>query len=425
VNIFKFVFESRGLSNFARRSVQVVRRFGSGPRKMGKRFDRIMDVLDEFDVHPTFPITALPMSRNPSFAHRLLERGAELAVHAWTHTDLTSLDLALQSEHMGRAIQLFREHAVPYTGFRAPYLHWNDDTMRVVEDYKFRYSSNRTVFWNVIDEDSLQARQREGLERGRAFYRPVDADQMIVLPYRFRGFVEIPVSLPDDEILLDRMYMNDADYLGEVWGRILEESYRRGDLFALQLHPERIDFFADALRGMLGVARSKKPGIWVATLDQIAEWWVDKAVNRIDLVRDGGKFRADIKACPGATVYWREKSSERVVEPGTIAVDAGQGGERPCAGLLPGSDRKLIQRLTEMGYVVEVGDENEGYAVHLGRREDDDLETVLDCVAQLRACPGPLLRFGAWPHGNRSALAVTGDIDALTIWDFVHRLRGA
>ncbi|MCK5620360.1 MAG: hypothetical protein KAJ17_13215, partial [Candidatus Krumholzibacteria bacterium] len=60
-----------------------------------------------------------------------------------------------------------------------------------------------------------------------------------------------------------------------------------------------------------------------------------------------------------------------------------------------------------------------------GRREDDDLETVLDCVARLRACPGPLLRFGAWPHGNRSALAVTGDIDALTIWDFVHRLRGA
>jgi hypothetical protein len=198
---------------------------------------------------------------------------------------------------MGRAVQLFREHAVPYTGFRAPYLHWNEDTMRVVEDYKFRYSSNRTVFWNVIDEDSLQARQREGLERGRAFYRPVSVDRMIVLPYRLRGFVEIPVSLPDDEILIDRMYINDADYLGEVWSRILEESYRRGELFTLQLHPERIDFFADALRGLLGVVRSKKPGIWVATLDQIAEWWVDKAANRIDLVRDGGKFRADIKAC--------------------------------------------------------------------------------------------------------------------------------
>jgi len=42
-----------------------------------------------------------------------------------------------------------------------------------------------------------------------------------------------------------------------------------------------------------------------------------------------------------------------------------------------------------------------------------------------RAFPGPLVRFGTWPHGHRSALAVTGDIDALTFWDFVHRMRGA
>jgi peptidoglycan/xylan/chitin deacetylase (PgdA/CDA1 family) len=425
MRILKFVLNSRGVSNLVRRTAQITTRFGSGPGRMGRRFESIMDVLDEFDVRPTFPITALPMSRNPSFAHRLLERGAELAVHAWSHIDLTSLDIEGQGEHMGRAIRLFREHAVPFTGFRAPYLHWNDDTMRVVEDYKFRYSSNQTVFWRVIDEESLDAKEREGLERGKAFYRPVDADRMIVLPYRRRGFVEIPVSLPDDEILLDRMYIHDAEYLGKVWREILDASYRRGELFTLQLHPERIDFFADALRDLLREARDRRPGVWIATLDSIAEWWVDKSANRIDLVRDGGKFRADIKACPGATVYLRTSNVERVVEPGTIAIDAGETNVRPCAGISPGSDRELVQTLVEMGYVVEIGEEQEGFAVHLGRRDDSDLDTVLDCVARLRACPGPLVRFGSWPHGNRSALAVTGDIDALTIWDFVHRFRGA
>jgi hypothetical protein len=425
MGILKFVLNSRGVSNLARRTAQIATRFGGGPGKMGKRFDRFMDVLDEFDIRPTFPITALPMSRNPDSAHRLVERGAELAVHAWSHIDLTSLDLEGQSDHVGRAIQLFREHAVPFTGFRAPYLHWNDDTMQVVENYKFRYSSNQTVFWNVVDEESLDPTQREGLERGKAFYRPIDADRMIVLPHRRRGFVEIPVSLPDDEILLDRMYMHDADYLGDVWRKILGQSHRRGELFTLQLHPERIDFFADALRGMLCEARGKKPGVWIATLDQIAEWWVDKSGNRIDLVRDGGRFRADIKACPGTTVYLREKGSERIVEPGTIAVDPGPDGQRPCVGIAPGSDRLLIQSLTDMGYIVEVGSDAQAYAVHVGRRDDTALETVLDCVGLIRACPGPLVRFGAWPHNNRSAMAVTGDIDALTVWDFAHRFRGA
>lgn len=425
MSILKFVMNSRGMSNLVRRSAQIATRFGSGPGRMGKRFETIMDVLGEFDIRPTFPITALPMSRNPSFAHRLIERGAELAVHAWSHIDLTSLDLEGQSDHMGKAIQLFRQHAVPFTGFRAPYLHWNEDTMRVVENYQFRYSSNQTVFWNVIDKETLGPTQKEGLDRGRTFYRPIDADKTIVMPFRRRGFVEIPVSLPDDEILLDRMYIHDADYLGEVWKGILDASYRRGELFTLQLHPERIDFFADALRDLLREARSRKPGVWLATLDQIAEWWVDKSANRIDLVRDGGKFRADIKSCPGATVYLRTSNVERVVEPGTIAIDAGEDGVRPCAGVAPGSDRQLIQVLAELGYVVEIGEEKEGFAVHLGRREDCDLDTVLECVGLLRSCPGPLVRFGAWPHGNRSALAVTGDIDALTIWDFVHRFRGA
>jgi hypothetical protein len=33
--------------------------------------------------------------------------------------------------------------------------------------------------------------------------------------------------------------------------------------------------------------------------------------------------------------------------------------------------------------------------------------------------------LGLWPAGARSALAVTGDIDALTLWDFGLRLLGA
>ena len=82
MNIFKFVFQSRGPVNLAKRTAQVFARFGPNASRMGQRFERFMDLLDEHDCKPTFPITALPLSRNPRFAQRLVERGAELAVHA-------------------------------------------------------------------------------------------------------------------------------------------------------------------------------------------------------------------------------------------------------------------------------------------------------------------------------------------------------
>jgi peptidoglycan/xylan/chitin deacetylase (PgdA/CDA1 family) len=362
------------------------------------------------------------LSRNPRFAHRLVDRGAELAVHAYTHVDLTSLTQEQQTEHLGKAIQLFRKHGVPFTGFRAPYLHWNEETMRAVEDYQFRYSSNEIVLWDALNLDQLTAEQLEGWEKGRAFYKPHDAAEYSSLPFRRRGFIEIPVSLPDDEILLDRMYISDISILEGVWEAILETTYERGELFTVQLHPERIDFFSNSLGNLLGACRDKTPGVWIATLDEIAQWWMDKAQNSAKFVREKGNYVATVKACRGSSLYLREKGRERSMEPGEFRIETEQ---RPCVGVDPGSERRAIQALCDRGYILEAGEESEGFAVHLGRLESAEYTDILPLVAKLEAFEGPLLRFGTWPHGNRSALAVTGDIDALTIWDFVSRFRGA
>jgi len=421
MNVIKFVFGHRGAGNLVRRSVQIATRFGATPERMGGRFDRFMDILDAYAIRPTFPITALPMSRNPAFAHRLLERGAELAVHAWSHIDLSALDLEGQRAHMGRAVELFRSCSVPFTGFRALYLHWNDDTMRVVADFQFRYSSNQTVWWDVLDSSTMTPSQKDGMQRGMDFYRPISVSSYRVLPFRRDGFIEIPVTLPDDEIPLDRMYIHDAGYLGEMWRRILDASHARGELFTLQLHPERIDFFASALRGLLVDARSRKPGVWIATLDEIAQWWDAKSRNRAQFVRDGDGFRVEVTACPGTKVLVRSHGSERTLSPAIFTVDS---AARPCVGVAPGSSRDALAVLTDLGYIVEVGERADGYAVHLGRVDRDDFAGIDACRRVIDESQRPLVRFGTWPEGCRSAFAVTGDIDALTIWDFVQRFRG-
>jgi hypothetical protein len=244
---------------------------------------------------------------------------------------------------------------------------------------------------------------------------------MRVLPFRRRGFVEIPVSLPDDEIMLDRMYIHDADFLGRMWNAILEKSYARGELFTLQLHPERIDFFADAVHELLANARAKKPGVWIATLDEIASWWVDKAQNRATFVREDVGHRASFKVCGGTAVILRQDGVERIVEPVPRLVE---GSARPCVGVAPGSSREAVQALSDIGFIIEAGERPSDYAVHLGALEDASYAAIAACKKKLAACRGPLLRFGTWPHGNHSAFAATGDIDALTVWDFFHRFRG-
>jgi hypothetical protein len=90
----------------------------------------------------------------------------------------------------------------------------------------------------------------------------------------------------------------------------------------------------------------------------------------------------------------------------------------------PGSSREAIAILADLGYIVEVGERSDGYAVHLGTLEKHDYAAIEACRRVIDESARPLVCFGTWPHGCHSALSVTGDIDALTIWDFWQRFRG-
>jgi hypothetical protein len=42
-------------------------------------------------------------------------------------------------------------------------------------------------------------------------------------------------------------------------------------------------------------------------------------------------------------------------------------------------------------------------------------------MAEVEASKGPLVRLWRWPAGARCALSVTGDVDSMTIVDFLRR----
>ena len=101
---------------------------------------------------------------------------------------------------------------------------------------------------------------------------------------------------------------------------------------------------------------------------------------------------------------------------GTAIVCADDSGDR--------SSREAITTLAELGYIVETGERADGYAVHLGSVDTHDYGAIDACRRVIDESRRPLVRFATWPERAQSALSVTGDIDALTIWDFVQRFRG-
>ncbi len=63
-------------------------------------------------------------------------------------------------------------------------------------------------------------------------------------------------------------------------------------------------------------------------------------------------------------------------------------------------------------------DEPEG----LGTTREKQAKRRSALVEQIEALDTPFLYFGCWPNGNRAALAISGDIDSVTVQDFFLRI---
>ena len=74
--------------------------------------------------------------------------------------------------------------------------------------------------------------------------------------------------------------------------------------------------------------------------------------------------------------------------------------------------------LAEEGFATQTCDDRDRFGAYVDVVDAWSESAVL---AAIDAAPGPLVRLWRWPDGARSALAVTGDIDALTLRDFVAR----
>lgn len=251
-----------------RRAVTLSRRYGITPAAMERRVERMVHLLEQFDCPATFPTTAAALERHAALFRRLSSERIEFAAHGYSHLDHSGLSLAEQRAQFARARRAFARSALECRGFRAPYARWNSDTLTAIRSTGWRYDSSETLVWR-------SGRETDAYRHALQFYHARPASTHPALPRLVNGVVEIPFALPDDEALVERLAASPHE-MAAIWKAMLDDTYARGELLVMNLHPERFALYESPLVALLEHARRKPKRVWFARLDEIAEWWLGR-----------------------------------------------------------------------------------------------------------------------------------------------------
>jgi hypothetical protein len=353
-------------------------------------------------------------------------RKIEFAVHGYYHIDHSQLSLEEQMSYFTKAQQTFRQWGVECSGFRCPYLRWNDNTMTALSQSKFLYDSSQGMAWDVADKFTTEA-----YHRVLTFYGAIPAKEYPALPRCENGLVRIPYCLPDDEALIERFQLKTAEPMNKLWQAILEQTYNLGELFTLGLHPERIYLCEIPLLRTLHRAREFSPSVWITRLGEIAHWWKARADTIVNVTNGKEQqLHVSVNGPAGVTILARGVDLMAPAEAwdgiyqrvGRLNFSL-RSIRRPFVGVSHSSSAWLVSFLRQQGYIVESAENDHTHEFYLDRPrfEQKDERPLL---AHIERSSFPLVRLGRWPNGARSALCVTGDIDALTLWDYGLRFLG-
>lgn len=429
MNVVTFHVKERGLINLTHRVGTLFNRFGWTAGKMDTALRVYMDTATRHGCYPTFPVTTVALKRNPAVIQRLRDRGAELAVHGFVHTDYALHSFESQLKHFERAAEVFKQAGISFTGFRCPYYRWNEATWEAAAAFGFDYTSNRVRHWDVVDASSVNDHERETYAKAIELYASEPADDKVLLPYFQNGLVELPASIPDDEALVERLVIETPEEKSLIWARMLDAIHERGEMFVLSLHPERIYHCQAALDSTLARARSLTPSVWIATLGELAAWWRKRQAATTEVEHEGGaSYRVRVSQLKDATVLVRGvavTAPAKQWEGGFNLVDAQEfrvtSDLDPAVGIPVDAPASLEAFLKSEGYAVRRTSTPAAHGVFVPSAEattEPERRALLDRLATEK---GPVVRLGRWPNGAKSALAVSGDIDSLTLGDFARR----
>ncbi len=420
-------YAARGPGYVRRRAAILLDRYSLTPSRAANRVESLIWILGEYGCAPTLPTPGRVVGRYPELIRHLQHKGAEIAVHGYDHVDLGACAPAEAEEQLRRATEVFAQHGIEVHGLRCPYLACNDDLLDALPRGMFDYSSNRAIWWDVISPTHTD-NVTPLFDVPHGFYKPESALEAVCMPWTRSNMVEIPVSVPDDLQLHDGLDLGPKG-MTQAWRQILHRTHQRGELFVLLFHPELASRSEQSFVTMLGEARQLQPPVWIARLRDISTWWREKASFAVTTCHTPSGLHISFTCSERATILVRSVGncdSESVWDAGyrrlrARALDV-PAEPRPFVGLPASAPKQVVSFLREQGYILDSGETATRCATYIDAATLAGLTSEVALIDYIEASAGPLIRYWRWPDGAKSAMCVTGDLDALSLLDYALRL---
>ncbi len=419
-------YQKRGLIFILERARRLNERYSLNSQKSIDRIEGCMNTLGNYACYPTFAVPGMVVEKHLSYILSLQDRGAEIAVHGYNHVDLKAFPPEEASRQLQYAAQVLEAKGLKVHGFRCPYLSITDDIIKVIPKDTFEYSSNKAIQWPICSPSiSLENMLFETIQ---GFYKPEKPESMYSLPWCQDGLVEIPVCVPDDIQLHDGLGF-DIEQVSQIWADILYKTHQRGELFNLIFHPELASFCEVPFQRVLQEARSLKPGVWLARLRDIGAWWKEKSSFRVETDCINGKITIKFFCSPKATILCRGFDPNTQVsdwDKGYLRLEAGvtqmESSVLPFIGLPSNTPQWVTSTLQGVGYIIDSSNTAPQCSLFLDESCLSRFPNMVELIDFIEQTDKPLVRFWPWPEGMRSALCISGDLDALSFLDYALRL---
>lgn len=252
----------KGFRGSIRRAAMLPERYSLGPSRIRSRLKEMTDCLRRWDMTPTIPATASSLDRHPEIVREIA--GIDHAIHGYRHVAYANRPREEQAADLDRAMASFTRHGLRPRGFRAPYLSADETTLALLQERKFLFDSSEFRF--LLPEDHPVA--NEAMRLATVRYHQIARGP--ILPEMRGSLAEIPVALPDDEILVDGLEISNPSTLTDVFMAMFRVARSSGSLLVLQVHPERFHLCLEAVRAVL--TEATEAGAWKATLSEVAAW---------------------------------------------------------------------------------------------------------------------------------------------------------
>ncbi len=235
------------------------RAFSLGAYGPWRAMPRILRLLDRHGAAASFFVPGWVAETWPQAVRAVAEAGHDLGHHGYLHELFYGRPLAEQRDILIRCSAIFRNVAgVTPAGFRTPSGDAAAETFELLEELGIGYSSSM-----------------RGDDRPYRWVLNGRSSDLIEIPARWElddfpqfGYNDDPPAATGG----DRI----ASLTGTLgnWRREFDGYYSRGLCYVLIMHPQVIGTPGRmlALDGLLAHIRSR-PGTWLATGSQIAQWW--------------------------------------------------------------------------------------------------------------------------------------------------------